>query len=182
MITAVDSSVLLDVFANNAEFARRSASALRRCIAEGSLIACEVVWAETGSWFPDEQSARTALSTLRVAYSPVTEAAALAAGGSWQEYRKTGGPRERVIADFLIGNHALVQADRLLTRDRGFYRSYFTGLQLLDPSEEAQESPETPRGSAGAARDAQILARTGPDPELSGLAEHVVDLPSVNGE
>jgi hypothetical protein len=27
-----------------------------------------------------------------------------------------------------------------------------------------------------AARDAQILARTGPDPELSGLAEHAVGL------
>jgi Arc/MetJ-type ribon-helix-helix transcriptional regulator len=30
-----------------------------------------------------------------------------------------------------------------------------------------------------AARDAQILARTGPDPGLGGLAEHVVGLPSA---
>jgi Arc/MetJ-type ribon-helix-helix transcriptional regulator len=30
-----------------------------------------------------------------------------------------------------------------------------------------------------AARDAQILARTGQDPELAGLAEHVVGLPSA---
>ncbi len=29
-----------------------------------------------------------------------------------------------------------------------------------------------------AARDAEILARTGPDPELAGLAEYVVGLPS----
>lgn len=29
-----------------------------------------------------------------------------------------------------------------------------------------------------AERDARILARTGPDPELAGLAEHVVSLPS----
>jgi len=29
-----------------------------------------------------------------------------------------------------------------------------------------------------AARDAEILARTGPDPELAGLAEHTVGLPS----
>ena len=28
-----------------------------------------------------------------------------------------------------------------------------------------------------AARDAEILARTGPDPELEGLAEHVAGLP-----
>ena len=29
------------------------------------------------------------------------------------------------------------------------------------------------------ARDAQILARTGADPELAGLAEHVAGLPSA---
>jgi predicted nucleic acid-binding protein len=138
MITAVDTNVLLDVFANNTEFAGRSASALRRCISEGSLIACDVVWAETGSWFSDANDAEVALSTLRVAYSPTTEAAALATGRSWQEYRKGGGSRERVIADFLIGNHASVQADRLLTRDRGFYRLYFAGLTIVDPSDASE--------------------------------------------
>ena len=136
MITAVDTNVLLDVLGNNGEFATRSASALKRCIAEGSLVACDVVWAETGSWFPDVQSAEAALSTLRVAYSPVDAAAALATGRSWQEYRNAGGSRERVIADFLIGNHAAAHADRLLTRDRGFYRSYFAELRVVDPTQE----------------------------------------------
>lgn len=37
---------------------------------------------------------------------------------------------------------------------------------------------ERERRRAIAARDAEILARTGPDPELGGLAEHVVGLPS----
>ncbi len=134
MITAVDTNVLLDVFANNTEFAERSASALRRCISEGGLIACDVVWAETGSWFPDVNYAQAALSKLRVAYSPTAEEAVPATGRSWQQYRKGGGSRERVIADFLIGNHAAVQADRLLTRDRGFYRRYFAGLTIIDPS------------------------------------------------
>jgi Arc/MetJ-type ribon-helix-helix transcriptional regulator len=32
-----------------------------------------------------------------------------------------------------------------------------------------------------AARDAEILARTGPDPELAGLAEHAAGLPSGLG-
>lgn len=49
-------------------------------------------------------------------------------------YRKSGGSRERVIADFMIGAHALANADRLLTRDRGFYRKYFKQLRVLDPS------------------------------------------------
>lgn len=133
MITAVDTNVLFDVFGDDAEFGQRSAGALRRCIAEGSLIACEVVWAETGAWFPDAQAAEQALLTLRVGYSQLLAATALAAGGAWKAYRQAGGTRERVIADFLIGSHAAAQADRLLTRDRGFYRSHFAGLPIVDP-------------------------------------------------
>jgi hypothetical protein len=136
VITAVDTNVLLDVFGDDAEFGGRSASALRRCIAEGSLIACEVVWAETGAWFPDTQAAANALARLRVGYSPLVVATALGAGRAWQAYRMAGGTRERVIADFLIGAHAAAQADRLLTRDRGFYRTRFAGLEILDPSGE----------------------------------------------
>jgi Arc/MetJ-type ribon-helix-helix transcriptional regulator len=37
---------------------------------------------------------------------------------------------------------------------------------------------ERERRRAIAARDAQILAHTGPDPELAGLAEHAVSLPT----
>jgi Arc/MetJ-type ribon-helix-helix transcriptional regulator len=36
---------------------------------------------------------------------------------------------------------------------------------------------ERERRRAIAARDAEILARTGPDPELAGLAEHFAGLP-----
>lgn len=46
----------------------------------------------------------------------------------------TFGPRSRVVADFLVGAHASVQADRLLTRDRGFHRAYFGELTILDPT------------------------------------------------
>jgi Arc/MetJ-type ribon-helix-helix transcriptional regulator len=40
---------------------------------------------------------------------------------------------------------------------------------------------ERERRRVVAARDAEILARTGPDPELIGLAEHAVGLPSELG-
>ena len=63
-----------------------------------------------------------------------TAAAAVEAGRRWKAFRSRGGPRrERVVADFLVGSHALLCADALLTRDRGFYRTEFSGLRVLEP-------------------------------------------------
>ena len=134
MITAVDTNVLLDVFGADPEFGQRSAGALRACLRQGRLVACEVVWAETASFFPSPAAARGPMERLEVGFSPLDVEAALAASGAWRRHRAKGGRRERVAADFLIGAHARLHADRLLTRDRGFYRACFSGLKILDPA------------------------------------------------
>jgi predicted nucleic acid-binding protein len=133
--------VLIDVFGADPEFGERSREAVRDCLAEGGLVACDVVWAEVTGAFADAAAARGALERLGVRYSALEAPAALAAGEAWAAYRRGGGPRDRVIADFLIGAHASLAADRLLTRDRGFYRRYFEGVVLVDPSaERAQDT------------------------------------------
>ncbi len=85
--------------------------------------------------FPNKKSSKAAMDTLNIEFSPITEATALLAADAWRIYRKQGGKRERVVADFLIGAHAALQGDRLLTRDRGFYRKYFKSLSILDPTD-----------------------------------------------
>lgn len=134
MITAVDTNVLLDLFGADPTFGPRSKRAIIACQAEGQLVACEVVWAEVASFFPSSDATRDAISRLGVEFSPVGLETALLASNAWKVYRSRGGKRGRVVADFLIGAHALSQAERLLTRDRGFYRAYFSRLKVLDPT------------------------------------------------
>lgn len=134
MITAVDTCILLDIFGADPSFGARSADAVRSCLAEGRLVACDVIFAEIAGFFPSTEAAQEALAALGVSYAPIDRETALAAGATWKRYRSRGGRRDRVAADFLIGAHAIRQADRLLTRDRGFYRTCFHGLDILDPS------------------------------------------------
>jgi len=133
VITAVDSNILLDLFTNAPGYADRSAQALKERLSAGSLVACGVVWAEVASFFSKPTELSTIMSEIGISFSPDSETAAMAAATAWKGYRKAGGRKDKLIADFLIGAHALVQCDCLLTRNRGFYRSYFKGLNVIEP-------------------------------------------------
>ena len=133
MITAVDTSVLLDVFAADPTHLEPSRIALKLAIQEGKLVVCDVVVAELRASFRSRATLVSALEALGASYSELSFEAAQLAGESWLRYRKGGGKRARVVADFLIAAHARTTADRLLTRDRGFYRKWFPGLELLEP-------------------------------------------------
>jgi len=98
------------------------------------VIASDVVWAEVAAGFGSGGDARRQLEAIGVGFAALDEQAALAAGEAFGAYRRRGGKRDRVVAHFLIGAHAAGQADRLLSRDRGFYRTYFSKLAVLDPS------------------------------------------------
>ena len=134
MITAIDTNILIDVFGADKVFGEKSAAALKKCIEEGSVCACEIVWTETATVFPNRAAFHHAINSLDIEFLPMQSDAAIIAAQAWRQYRKTGGKRERVVADFLIGAHAVTQCNRLLTRDRGFYRRYFSTLTILDPS------------------------------------------------
>ena len=135
MITAVDTNVLIDVLEPDPVHGPGSRDALKRCLREGRVVACEVVWAEAATAYGDvPDDLIRALGDMGIDYSAMTPEAALAAARSWHAFRQQGRVRQRIVADFLIGGHAQVQCDRLLSRDRGFYRRYFDALQVLTPA------------------------------------------------
>lgn len=135
MITAVDTSVLLDVFLPDERFGPGSAEWLGRAYDAGAIVVCDIVYAELAPAFPDRNALDDALRRINATRSPIDADIAWDAGRRWRRYRSSGGRRTRIITDFLIGAHAIATAETFLTRDRGFYRAYFPELGRRIPKD-----------------------------------------------
>lgn len=106
--------------------------ALREATSPGGLVICECVVAEVRPAFSEKAFLEFAADWNLVFLASTWESAVLA-GGLLEAFLKRGGHGDTVLPDFLIGAHALLQADRLLARDRGYFRDYFKGLKVLSP-------------------------------------------------
>lgn len=155
MTTAVDTNVLIDVLFPGTPHQESSRLALAEAARSEGLIVSEVVYAELSGYFGEMQRLNAFLEGTRVRLEPSRTPALVAAGNAWREYTRRRRsslicpecgshqdlkcancgrelrPRQHLVADLMIGAHALFHADRLLTRDRGFYATYFPELRLL---------------------------------------------------
>ena len=129
MITALDTNVLLDIFRSDSPHHAQSQTWLRDAYDAGAIVVCDVVYAELVPFFRSRSRLDEALRTVNAVVSSINTSIAYQAGVRWMQYRQAGGPRTRIIADFLIGAHAVSVSDVFLTRDRGFYSTYFPELK-----------------------------------------------------
>ncbi len=153
MITAVDTNILLDVLIPDAPHGDESELALADALRAGAVVVSAPVYAELAVHFPDQDRLDRFLADTGLRLEASKAEALHRAGRAWSEYsrrrpalacpqcgaaqdlrcEKCGAsvqPRQHVVADFIIGAHALVHADTLLTRDRGYYATYFPELTL----------------------------------------------------
>jgi len=138
--TAVDTNVFIALFSGEEEASASAQAALEAARDTGPLVISPAVYselvagrdasfverflAEKGIEVDWDQN-RDAWRTAGVRYGEYSRV----------RHRQKGdtGPR-RILADFLIGAHALHRAQVLLTSDTGVYGTYFSGLTLQSPT------------------------------------------------
>ena len=156
MITAVDTNILLDILIPGEPHSNSSKRLLDKHLASGKLILCEVVFAELAARFPSEQELKMFLAETGMRLVLSNEKSLHFAGMRWAEYARRSRRnqfscaecgrsfsmhcphcramvtrRQIVLSDFLIGAHALEQADCLLSRDLGIYKNNFSDLKVI---------------------------------------------------
>ena len=137
MRTAIDTNILSALWSNEPMTAN-----IPRQLGEsktlGALLISPVVYAELLAYpkatpsFVNEVLADTGI----IVDFDLSESVWVDAGRRFARYaterRKSGhGEPKRLLADFVIGSHALLQADRLMSRDPTRYRQYFPDLKLV---------------------------------------------------
>jgi predicted nucleic acid-binding protein len=132
--TLVDSSVLLDVFTEDARWVDWSQAQLTQAAQRGAIVLNAVVLAEIAPRFSRIETLRGALPSMAIV-EEIPTAAAFLAGHAHADYRRAGGTREAILPDFLIGAHAAVTARPLLTRDPRRVGAYIPGATLIAPDE-----------------------------------------------
>ena len=135
---AVDTSVLIDLLGEDPR-ADAAEACLREALTHGPVVVCDVVVGEVVAALGRGSEVVDALEEIGIQHAPLEMRSAVRAGEMQRRYKernKTAArppTTPRVVADFLIGAHALLQCSALITRDAGFFRDYFKGLKVIVP-------------------------------------------------
>ncbi|HEY0334010.1 MAG TPA: type II toxin-antitoxin system VapC family toxin [Stenotrophomonas sp.] len=128
---AIDAPVLVQLLTDGPQ-ADAAEACLRQCLGNGKVVVCDAALAELCAALRNGAEALGALEEMGIHFNAIESKSALRAGEMQRRSRQRGGSA-RPIADFLVGAHALLQCDGLITHDTTFHRDYFKGLKLIVP-------------------------------------------------
>ena len=129
----VDTNVLVDVLQDDPVWAEWSIRQLRAQAQVYDLFINPVIYAELSLTFNSVESLDEAVESMALIMAELPRATLFLAGKAFIKYRREGGTRNNVLADFFIGAHAAVLSCPVLTRDARRYRSYFPTVSLITP-------------------------------------------------
>jgi len=129
----VDTNVLVDVIDEESAWTEWSIRQLRNQSQVHELVINPVIYAELSPAYGSEQELEVGIAGLELVFREFPRTALFLAGLAHRHYRSEGGPRHTILADFLIGAHAMVLGCGILTRDVRRYRNYFPRVPLITP-------------------------------------------------
>jgi hypothetical protein len=129
----VDTNVLLDVLGADERFGLLSKEVLGECAETGILVINPIIFAEVGAWLQSLEELDALLPEELFRRDPLPWEGAFLAGQAFTRYKRAGGEKRRILADFMIGAHAALAGFVLISRDSGIGR-YFD-IQILNPGE-----------------------------------------------
>lgn len=129
----VDTNVLVDVLENDPDWADWSIGQLQAQAKIHRLVINPVIYAELSTTFSTLEALDKILGDLRLPMIEIPRAALFLAGKAFVRYRRQGGNKENILADFFIGAHAAVSGNPILTRDTRRYAAYFPSVKLIAP-------------------------------------------------
>ena len=129
----VDTNVLVDVLENDPEWADWSVAQLRAQAQIHRLHINPVIYAELSLTFSTVEALDDTLAALQIPVVDIPRPALFLAGKAFVHYRRQGGTKSNVLADFFIGAHAAVAGWPVLTRDVRRYARYFPTVALVSP-------------------------------------------------
>lgn len=131
----VDTNVLVDILEDDPEWADWSIGQLRAQSKIHRLAINPVIYSELSLTFSTVEALDRAVDELGLVVIEIPRPALFLAGKAFVRYRRQGGRKENVLADFFIGAHAAVSRYPLLTRDTRRYSTYFSGVKLIVPDQ-----------------------------------------------
>jgi len=129
----VDSNVLIDVLEDASPWADWSTLQLSRQAMVHELTLNPVIYAEISPSYELPAQLDSRLDQMEITCRDLSREALFLAGHVHRRYRRSGGLREQMLPDFLIGAHAMVLGCGILTRDARRYRNYFPRVPLVTP-------------------------------------------------
>lgn len=129
----VDTNVLVDVLENDPEWADWSIGQLRAQSKIHRLAINPIIYSELSLTFSTVEALDQAVGNMGLALIELPRPALFLAGKAFVRYRRQGGQKNNVLADFFVGAHAAVSRYPLLTRDTRRYTSYFSDVALIAP-------------------------------------------------
>jgi len=129
----VDTNVLVDVLEDDPQWADWSIQQLRAQSKVHPLAINPVIYAELSLTFSTVESLDEAVEGMELLMQEIPRPALFLAGKAFVRYRRDGGIKTNVLADFFIGAHAAVAGCPVLTRDPRRYRSYFPSVTTIAP-------------------------------------------------